>query len=77
LYGLDACHLSWGDCTLFSVYGLSSNDNTVCLSHAIISGNEDFDSWKIFMTFVKKCYPHLDMSHLAVVSDQDKGISVQ
>ncbi|MGH7974020.1 MAG: hypothetical protein ACREBR_00740 [bacterium] len=26
------------------------------------------------MTFVKKCYPHLDMSHLTVVSDQDKGI---
>ncbi|MGH7955229.1 MAG: hypothetical protein ACREOZ_04635, partial [Gloeomargaritales cyanobacterium] len=58
LYGLDACHLSWGDSTLFSVYGLSSNFNTVCLSHAIVSGNEDFESWSMFIKFVKKCYPH-------------------
>ncbi|MGH7954480.1 MAG: hypothetical protein ACREOZ_00815 [Gloeomargaritales cyanobacterium] len=24
LYGVDACHLTWGNCTLLSVYGLSS-----------------------------------------------------
>ncbi|MGH7955269.1 MAG: hypothetical protein ACREOZ_04840 [Gloeomargaritales cyanobacterium] len=28
----------------------------------------------MFITFVKKCYPHHDMTHLTVVSDQDKGI---
>ncbi|MGH7954481.1 MAG: hypothetical protein ACREOZ_00820 [Gloeomargaritales cyanobacterium] len=46
----------------------------MCLSHAFVCGNEDYDSWKVFLAFVKQCYPHLDMAHLTVVSDQDKGI---
>ncbi|MGH3054385.1 MAG: hypothetical protein ACRDL7_05345, partial [Gaiellaceae bacterium] len=74
LHALDACHLSWGNATLYSAYSLNSNKNAVCLSHSIVFGNEDYESWKTFLTFVRRCYPTLNASHVTIVSDQDKGI---
>ncbi|MGH7974463.1 MAG: hypothetical protein ACREBR_02960, partial [bacterium] len=74
IFALDACHLSWGNCTLFSLYGHSSSKNAMCLAHGFINGNEDGEAWDIFLKFVEESYPHLNAPMLTAVSDQDKGL---
>ena len=70
----DACHLNWGDTTLYSLYSMSANKNSVLLAHGLQAGNECKRTWSAFFAYCKKIYPHLDTLKRTLISDQDKGL---
>ena len=74
LFSADAAHLSWGSCTLYSLYGRNSNMGAFCIAHAIIAGNEDKQSWTSFFQFVLEHYPQINHVNTTIVSDRDKGL---
>ena len=74
LYSADAAHLSWGFCTLYSLYGRNSEMGAYCIAHAIISGNEDKYGWNSFFEFVVEHFPMLNSSTKTLISDRDKGL---
>lgn len=71
----DASHVKWGSCTLYSVYGVSSNYNAVCLCHAIIVGNENETGWNIVFNFLIKNFPGINNGCYTIITDRDKGLS--
>ena len=74
LFSADAAHLSWGPCTLYSMYGRNSEMGAFCIAHAIIAGNEGKRGWKQFFGFVRENYPSLNRPEVTIISDKDKGL---
>ena len=76
--GADACHLSdKGDAyTLFSLLGLTSNNNTVVWAYAWLNTNERTESWQAVLQFVKTNYPSMvgKDARFVMVADGDKGL---
>ena len=70
----DACHLNWGDTTLYSLYSMSTNKNLVLLAYGLQAGNECKRTWSAFFAYCKKIYPHLDTLKKTLIFDQDKGL---
>ena len=69
---VDGCHTSHG--TLFSVYAITANGNTILLAHGHFYGNETKASRLQVFEFVKKNYEDLDCAEATFPADQDKGL---
>jgi len=74
LFMADACHLNFGNYTLYSCYGILANANMFPVRFAIIFGNENLLGWKAFWRFVVKIHPCLNSTDVTIVTDQDKGL---
>lgn len=70
----DAAHMTWGACSLFSVYGQTSNHEAVALVHGALVSNEDEEAWTHVFKYLKERYPDIDQSKRTLISDQDKGM---
>jgi hypothetical protein len=69
----DACHLNFGKYTLFSCYGKTANANMSPVAFAIIFGNENGASWKLFWNCVNILHPTINAPDITIITDQDKG----
>ena len=69
----DACHLNFGKYTLFSCYGQTANANMTPVAFAIIFGNENGASWKIFWNYVNLLHPTINAPNITIITDQVKG----
>ena len=74
LLSADPAHLRWESSTLYSIYGRNSNMGSVCLAHAIISGNEDKRGCTSFFKFIMDHYPFIDHPSITIVSNRDKDL---
>jgi hypothetical protein len=57
LFMADACHLHFGKHTLFSCYEVTANATMSPVAFAILFGNENTSSWKLFWKFVRNLHP--------------------
>jgi hypothetical protein len=69
----DAAHLSFGNYTLYLVYGTNANGTMSALGFALLFGNEDKKSWTQFWNFIKNTDPSINQSKYTTVTDQNKG----
>lgn len=65
------CSVKWGYCTLYSVYGISANDNAVFFCHAVSVGNEKERGWIILLSFLSKYFPSLNKSDETIMKDRE------
>jgi hypothetical protein len=72
----DAAHMSFGKCTLYSVYASTANDNMSALGFAMLFGNEDKHYWTHFWKFIKNTHPIFDQSNKTIIIGQNKGYLV-
>jgi hypothetical protein len=69
----DAAHVSFGEYTLYLVYGTNANGTMSTLGFALLFGNEDKQSWTQFLNFIKKTHPTIIQSKYTIITNQDKG----
>ena len=69
----DACHVHFGNYTLFSCYGVTANGNMSPVRFAIVLGNENGTTWEEFWIFVKGVHLLLNLLDVTIVTNQDKG----
>ena len=69
----DACHLNFGKHTLFSCYGRTANANMLGVGFAIVFGNKNGASWKLFWEFLLETHPSMNASDITMITDQGPG----
>ena len=69
----DACHMHFGEYTLFSAYGSTANGSMAPVAFGVLFGNEKKGSWGKFWKFVSLHYPSLNNPLITIITDQDKG----
>jgi hypothetical protein len=72
-YQADAAHMNFGQYTLFSCYGTTTNSNTFPVALAIVFGNETKDSWVKFWQIAKGVHPCLNTPQTIIIKDHAKG----
>ncbi len=73
LFMADACHVGFGEYTLFSCYRITMNGNMSPVGFVIVFGNENGTTWIKFWTFVKEIHQLINLLDVTIVTDQDKG----
>jgi hypothetical protein len=73
VYQADAAHTNFGEYTLYSCYGVSSNGNTFPVALGIVFGNEDKEGWTKFWHFATNIHPCINRPVTTVITDQQKG----
>jgi hypothetical protein len=71
----DAAHMSFGKYTLFSAYAGSANAKMVGLGFGILFGNENYENWETFWSFLAKSHLIINQPSKTIITDQDKGSS--
>jgi hypothetical protein len=74
VFTADACHLNFGEYTMFLCHGVTANANMLPVGFAIIFGNENASNWKEFWRFILCMHPLINRGEVTMISDQDKGI---
>jgi hypothetical protein len=69
----DTCHLHFGKYTLFCCYRVTANSNMSLVGFAVMFGNENTESWRMFWRFVMEVHPAINSTDVTIITDQDKG----
>jgi hypothetical protein len=69
----DACHLNFGNYTLFLRYGITANSNASHVAFAIIFGNKNTKTWRQFWKYALELHPFIDAGDITIITNQDKG----